>query len=239
MKVFIIGIAGGIGRRVAEQLAEAGDEPIGLVRRPEQAEALALGGIQTVQGDLVSMSVDELAATMRGCNAIVFSAGAGGKESDEATTRVDGDGPGKLAAAAERAGVRRFVLVSVFPEAWRERRMDASFEHYMVEKKKAETQLVLTDLDWLIVRPSALTNEPGTGQVDLGLAKVHTEVARDDVATTIVELLRTPGLNRLILELTGGGMAISEGISALTIRLGCGGCLSTDFVLRNADDRLD
>jgi uncharacterized protein YbjT (DUF2867 family) len=237
MKVFIIGIAGGIGRRVAEQLAEAGDEPIGLVRRPEQAEALALGGIQTVQGDLVSMSVDELAATMRGCNAIVFSAGAGGKESDEATTRVDGDGPGKLAAAAERAGVRRFVLVSVFPEAWRERRMDASFEHYMVEKK-AETQLLLTDLDWLIVRPSALTNEPGTGQVDLGLAKVHIEVARDDVATTIVELLRTPGLNRLILGLTGGGMAISEGISELTIRLGGGG-LSTDFVLRNADDRLN
>jgi len=36
MKVFIIGIAGGIGRRVAEQLAEAGDEKwsISLERRP-------------------------------------------------------------------------------------------------------------------------------------------------------------------------------------------------------------
>lgn len=220
MKVFIIGIAGGIGRRVAVQLAEAGDEAIGLVRRPEQAEAFALGGIQTVRGDLVAMSVDELAATMRGCDAIVFSAGAGGKESDAATTRVDGDGPGKLSTAAERAGIRRFVLVSVFPEAWRERRMNASFEHYMVEKKKAETQLVLTDLDWLIVRPSALTNEPGTGRVDLGLAKVHTEIARDDVAATIVELLRTPALNRLILELTSGGTAISEGVNALAIRLG-------------------
>lgn len=220
MKVFIIGIAGGIGRRVAVQLAEAGDEPIGLVRRPEQVEAIALDGIQTVRGDLVAMSVDKLAATMRGCDAIVFSAGAGGKEINEATTLVDGDGPGKLSTAAERAGVRRFVLVSVFPEAWRERRMDESFEHYMVEKKKAETQLVLTDLDWLIVRPSALTNEPGTGRVDLGLAKFHTEIARDDVAATIVELLRTPALNRLILELTSGGTAISEEVNALAIRLG-------------------
>ena len=220
MKVFIIGIAGGIGRRVAVQLAEAGDEPIGLVRRPEQAEAIALGGIQTVRGDLVAMSIDELAATMRGCDAIVFSAGAGGKESNEATTLIDGDGPGKLSTAAERAGVRRFVLVSVFPEAWRERRMDESFEHYMVEKKKAETQLVLTDLDWLIVRPSALTNEPETGRVDLGLAKFHTEITRDDVAATIVELLRTPALNRLILELTSGGTAISEEVNALAIRLG-------------------
>jgi uncharacterized protein YbjT (DUF2867 family) len=215
MKVFIIGIAGGVGRRVAEQLAVAGDEPTGLVRKPEQEEVLASRGIKTLLGDLVHMSIDQLAAAMRGCDAIVFSAGAGGKDSDEATTRIDGDGPGKLAAAAQRAGVRRFVLVSVFPEAWRERRMDASFEHYMVAKKKAETQLVLTDLDWLIVRPSALTNEPGAGAVDLGLAKIHVQIARDDVAATIVGLLRTPDLNRLILEVTGGAVAIGEAIEAV------------------------
>lgn len=218
MKVFIIGIAGGVGRRVAEQLAEAGEEPVGLVRRAGQAEALASRGIRTVPGDLVAMSVEELATALRGSDAVVFSAGAGGRESDEATTRVDGDGPGKLAAAAERAGVRRFVLVSAFPEAWRERRMDASFEHYMVEKKKAETQLVLTGLDWLIVRPSALTDTPGTGRIDLGLAKVHTQIARDDVAATLVELLRAPGLNRLILELTGGDTAIREAIPLLANR---------------------
>lgn len=219
LRIFIIGIAGGIGRRLAEQLADAGDEPVGLVRRPEQAEALAATGIRTVRGDLVAMSVDDLATAVHGCDAVVFSAGAGGKGGDEATTRVDGDGPGKLAAAAKRAGVRRFVLVSVFPEAWRERRMNASFEHYMVEKKKAETQLVLTDLDWLIVRPSALTNEPGTGRVDLGLARFHTKIARDDVAATIVELLRSPGLKGLILELTGGDTAIRESVGALSVHL--------------------
>jgi uncharacterized protein YbjT (DUF2867 family) len=215
MNVFIIGIAGGVGRRVAEQLATAGDEPTGLVRRPEQVEALASSGIQTILGDLVAMSVDELADAMRGSDAIVFSAGAGGKENDAATTRIDGDGPGKLAAAAERADIRRFVLVSVFPEAWRERRMDASFEHYMVEKKKAEIQLVQTNLDWLIVRPSALTNEPGAGRVDLGFAKVHVEITRDDVASTIVALLRSPDLSRLILEVTGGTVPITEAIDDL------------------------
>lgn len=215
MKVFIIGIAGGVGRRVAEQLAKASDEPTGLVRRPEQVEVLASSGIQTILGDLVAMSLDELADAMRGSDAIVFSAGAGGKENDAATTRIDGDGPGKLAAAAERAGIRRFVLVSVFPEAWRERRMDASFEHYMVEKKKAEIQLVKTKLDWLIVRPSALTNEPGNGRVDLGLAKVHVEVTRDDVASTIVALLRSPDLSRRILEVTGGAVPITEAIDDL------------------------
>lgn len=219
MKVFIIGIAGGVGRRVAAQLAAAGDEPVGLVRRPAQIQPLAAQGIRAVLGDLVTMSVEDLAAAMAGCDAVVFTAGAGGRDSDEATTRIDGDGPGKLAAAAGIAGIRRFILVSVFPEAWRERRMDASFEHYMVEKKKAESRLVLTDLDWLILRPSALTDEPGTGRVDLGVAKLHVDITRDDVAATIVGLLRTPALNRLILEVTAGEVALDAAIEELKTAL--------------------
>jgi hypothetical protein len=145
----------------------------------------------------------------------VFTAGAGGRNGRDATTLVDGEGPGKLAAAAEIAGVRRFLLVSVFPEAWRERQMPVDFEHYMVEKKKAETKIVLTDLNWIIVRPSALTNNPGEGRVDLGPAKVHLEITRDDVAHTIVELLRRPEVNRVILELTGGMTPIDEAITAI------------------------
>ena len=60
---------------------------------------------------------------------------------------VAGEGSPKLAAAAKIAGVRRFVLVSVFPEAWRERHMPQDFESYMAEKKNVEPKLVLTELD--------------------------------------------------------------------------------------------
>lgn len=52
MKVFIIGIAGGVGGRIAEKLAATGDEPIGLVRKPQQRKSLADAGIETVLGDL-------------------------------------------------------------------------------------------------------------------------------------------------------------------------------------------
>lgn len=215
MRVFIIGIAGGIGRRVAKKLAEAGDQPIGLVRRAEQAEALASSGIQAVPGDLVAMSIDELAATVRGCDAIVFSAGAGGRGGLAATSAIDGDGPDKLAKAATLAGVRRFLLVSVFPEAWRERHMNDNFEHYMFQKKKAEAELVRSGLDWVILRPSALTDDPGAGTVDLGLAQIHREIARDDVAATIVELLHAPEVSRTILEVTGGRTAIAVAVGAV------------------------
>ena len=94
--------------------------------------------------------------------------------------------------------------------------MDHDFEHYMVEKKKAETQLVLTELDWVILRPSALTNEPGVGMVELGLAKVHREIRRDDVAGTLVALMGEPwhhtrdlrGHGRIDADRRSGGRAM-------------------------------
>ena len=217
MKVFIIGIGGGVGLRVAQQLSARGDQVDGLVRTESKGRELNSQGIGTTAGDLVAMSIPDLAGVLRGSDAIVFSAGAGGKDGPEATDDVDGDGPGKVAAAARLAGVQRLVLVSVFPEAWRERHMDEDFEHYMVAKKRAETELVLTDIDWIILRPSALTNKSGTGRVDLGLAKVHKEIPRDDVAATIVELLGRPGIGRSILEVTGGTVPVSDAVSALNL----------------------
>jgi hypothetical protein len=85
----------------------------------------------------------------------------------------------------------------------------------MVEKKKAETQLVLTDLDWVILRPSALTNEPGVGTVDLGVAKVHREIRRDDVAGTLVALMDNPCITRVVLEVTGGSTPTDKAVAAL------------------------
>ncbi|WP_340120173.1 NAD(P)-binding oxidoreductase [Pelagibius sp. 7325] len=215
MKVFIVGIAGGVGRRVATRLAEQGDDVGGLVRRSAQVADFATEGITATLGDIVKLSPEELAEMIRGYDATVFTAGAGGKGGPETIDQIDGAGPGKLAKAAKIAGVSRIVLVSVFPEAWRERRMGEEFEHYMVAKKQAESELVLTDRDWVIVRPSALNNDPGIGLVDLGLAKVHEEITRDDVAETVVEILRQLDVSRIILEVTGGPTPIAEAVSAM------------------------
>lgn len=215
MKVFIIGVAGGTGRRIAEQLLARGDKVGGLVRSAEQVESLARSGIHAILGDLVAMSGPELCAAMNDSDVIVFTAGAGGKDGVEATTAIDGKGPGKVAAAANLASVNRLILVSVFPEAWRERHMSEDFERYMVEKKNAEVDLVTRNIDWVIVRPSALQNDPGTGHVGLGLAEIHVEISREDVAATIVALIAEPRIKRVILELTSGTRPINEAVAAL------------------------
>ncbi|MCA8864617.1 SDR family oxidoreductase [Halomonas sp. SBBP1] len=215
MKIFIVGITGNVGFRLARTLKERGDEVDGLYRQPDQAGMLASIGVTGTVGDLVNIDPQRLAEAMRGSDAIVFTAGAGGAGS-EMTEAIDGNGVTKSIAAAKLAGIKRFLLVSVFPEAWRERHMDEGFEHYIMVKKRADIELSQSGLDWIILRPSALKDNAGAGTINLGVAQIHTEVSRDDVAVTLATLLHTPAVSRKILELTEGNVPIPEAVNAMT-----------------------
>ncbi|MDO0929665.1 NAD(P)H-binding protein [Streptomyces sp. TG1A-8] len=213
MKTFIIGIAGGVGSLLARELIARGDDVSGLVRRPEQQEALGGTGVRGELGDLTEISAAELAKLIGPADALVFSAGAGGT-GKEATTAIDGDGVVKAIEAARFAGVTRFALVSVFPEAWRERNLGEQFDHYIAVKKSADIALTQSGLDWIILRPAVLLNRPGQGTVALGPAQRHEEISRADVAATLAELLHEPRITGQILELTAGDTPIPDAVRA-------------------------
>ncbi|MFI0241348.1 NAD(P)H-binding protein [Streptomyces sp. NPDC016845] len=213
MNTFIIGIAGKVGSLLARELIARGDDVSGLVRKPEQRRALAELGADDRLGDLTALSADELAELIGPADALVFTAGAGGA-GKEATTAIDGDGVVKAIEAARLAGVPRFVLVSVFPEAWRERNLGDDFDHYIAVKKTADIALTTSGLDWVILRPAALTDAPGQDTVALGPAETHGEIPRADVARTLAHLLHEPRISRQILELTTGSTPIPDAVRA-------------------------
>ncbi|RMI29404.1 NAD(P)H-binding protein, partial [Actinomadura harenae] len=130
---------------------------------------------------------------------------------------VDRGASALLAEAAERAGVRRFVQISTMgagrPPA---PGGDDVWAAYVNAKNAAEDDLRDRDLDWVIVRPGGLTNDPGTGRVTLAPPPVgHGAVTRDDVAAVIAALLAEPKVDRATLELVNGDVPIPEAISAL------------------------
>jgi uncharacterized protein YbjT (DUF2867 family) len=215
MQVFVIGAAGGIGSRLGRLLTARGDAVTGMHRAAGQAATVRDTGATPISGDLIADSAEDLAGRIAGHDAVVFSAGAHGTGMD-LTTAIDGEGLVKAAAAAAGAGVRRFVLVSAFPEAGRGRaERSAGFEHYMHIKKAADAHLVTTDLDWVIVRPGTLTNEPGTGRIAAGPALEYGTVPRDDVAAFLAAVLHEPAVSRTIVELTAGGTPVAEAVAAL------------------------
>lgn len=191
MDVFIVGITGKIGGLLAQKLLAKGDTVRGLVRRDEQRADLAAQGVEAVLGDLNSMSEDALAAAFSNADAVVFCAGTEGK-SVAATKAIDDDGVTKVLEATRRAGIDRLAVISVFPEGWRERKLGDALEDYFAAKKRVDNRLTRSGLDWLILRPSLLTDDPGTGTVSLGPAEFHEQVARADVAETLAELLHEP-----------------------------------------------
>lgn len=214
MKVFQIGAAGGVGRRLSRLLADGGDEVTGMHRMPEQAASIEQNGATALRGDLVQDTVADLAGKLAGHDAVVFSAGAHGTGMDM-TTLIDGRGLEKATEAALKAGVSRFVLVSAFPESGRGDGLGEGFEHYMRVKKSADVYLAQSGLDWLIVRPGLLRDEPGDGKVTAGLAIEYGAVRRDNVAAFIHAALHNPDLSRIIVELTDGDTAAFDAVVQL------------------------
>ena len=213
MKVFIVGISGAIGGLLAERLRTRDTAVEGLVRRPEQQDKLAALGIRATIGDLASMSSSELAVAFEEADAIVYSAGSNGGPK-HVTADIDGEGVVRALDAARMAGVSRFMLVSVLPESWRERELGEELDHYFAVKKEADVAVSRSDLNWIILRPSLLLDDPGKGTVSLGPAELHDEIAREDVADILVELLHEPRISRQILELNMGPTPIREAVLA-------------------------
>ncbi|MBT9386421.1 SDR family oxidoreductase [Pseudooceanicola sp. CBS1P-1] len=214
-RILLIGATGGVGHRLASLLVAAGHEVTGLHRAPEQAEGLSAMGVTPLRGDLMELSAHELTLAAQDHDVIIFSAGAAGSGT-ERTSEIDGQGPVKALAAAEANGIRRFYLVSAFPEAGRDRDLGPGFEHYMAVKKHADAAVAASGLDWVILRPGTLLHEEADGQVSLGWALGYGSVKRGNVATVLAALVDHPEIRREILELTDGDLPVAEALAAVT-----------------------
>ncbi|MCT2586556.1 NAD(P)H-binding protein [Actinophytocola gossypii] len=204
MRVVIAGGHGKIALLLTARLAARGDSVLGIVRNPDHVDDVRAAGGDAAVVDLEGASVDEVAAVLAGADAVVFAAGAGPGSGVARKDTVDRAASALVADAAERAEVRRFVQVSAMGLG---RADDPSvgeaFAAYLRAKEAAERDLTARALDWTILRPGQLTDDPATGDVRLDESVPPGAVSRDDVAAVLVSLLDDPATNGRILELTG------------------------------------
>lgn len=210
--VFIVGAAGKVGTRLVSKLVDGNHHVVAMHRKEEQKQDLEARGARACLLNLVESSVADLASAIKGCDTVVFSAGAGGG-SEETTTKVDGEGLEKSVDAAIAAGAKRFVLVSAFPDAGRGQNISDTFEHYMHVKRLADVYLADSALDWVILRPGTLTIEEGSGRVTAGYAIKYGDVSRDNVADAIRAIIDNEDMTHKIIELTDGDTPVDEAIA--------------------------
>jgi uncharacterized protein YbjT (DUF2867 family) len=207
MDVVVAGGHGKVGLRLLRLLADRGHHARGLVRNPDHVSDLADVGAEAVVCDMEAL--DDLSGFCTGADAVVFAAGAGPGSGPERKRTVD------LGAAVKlmEAGVRRYVMVSAIsagrPERWSE-----PMRPYYEAKAEADRRLEESGLEYTIVRPGSLTDDPGTGLVAVG-TDLGGAIPRDDVAAVLLAVLETPSTIGKTFELISGDTPIEEAVRNL------------------------
>jgi uncharacterized protein YbjT (DUF2867 family) len=193
----VVGATGALGGRVANRLARR-DLPVrALVRPDHDAAALRAAGVEVAHGDL--MKPETLPAALAGVDSVLTTANAIGRllAGDRSTSiaGVDRDGNAALVTAAERAGVTRFLFVSI-PGLDDAALVRAPFP---AAKLATEQRLAASAMRTVVVQPDAFQEvwlEPQTGlDPARGRALVYghgrsmrTYVSTDDAAEACVRL---------------------------------------------------
>lgn len=216
MRIVIAGGHGQIAMRLAKLLAARGDLPVGIIRNPAQVDDLCAVGADPAMCDLESASVDEVASHLNGADAVVFAAGAGPGSGTARKETVDRGAAVLCADAAQRAGVRRYLMISAMgTDQEPPPGTEPVFAAYLRAKGAADADLASrAGLDWTILRPGRLTDEPGTRLVRLGVRTGRGAVPRDDVAAVLLALLDTPA-SAMTLELVAGDTPVEEAVRAV------------------------
>ena len=195
MKVLVLGATGGIGRLIVREAVAKGHSVVALVRSKASAD---LPGVSMIEGDARDGAT--LGRAVDGCDAVVSALGTGvGRRKVDLLTIATR----ALVAAMTRSGVRRLVCVSalgvgdsrghggfVFDRLFQPLLLSQAYK----DKERQEAAIRASALDWVVVRPAMLTNDPARGSVRAftDLAGVNGgKVARADVARFVVDQLTT------------------------------------------------
>jgi 2-alkyl-3-oxoalkanoate reductase len=168
--VLLTGAAGFIAGHLAERLLADGVPVHGTARRPETAAWLAGQGAAVIAADLLDPA--SLARAATGCRAVVHAAAwTGGAELSPALAwRTNVEGTANVLAAAQAAGVERFIYISSVAVYGVNRAplIDESMptppvgQAYPDSKIAAEALVRASGLPYVIIRPASTYGPRGT-----------------------------------------------------------------------------
>ncbi len=216
MRVLVAGAHGKTARRLVRMLVDDGHEVRGLVRKEEQMPDVEADGAEPALVDLEEEEVEGgVGEAVEGCDAIVFAAGAGPGSGAARKETMDYGGAAKLIEAAQKRGVRRYLMLSSMgagnPEGGSE-----AMQPYLFAKARADERLIKSDLQYTIIRPGGLTNEEGTGRIEAAQTLGRRgQISRDDVARTFAEALEMRNTYGKTFEILAGDTPIREALERI------------------------
>ncbi|MEI2278664.1 SDR family oxidoreductase [Paenarthrobacter ilicis] len=213
-RIAIIGGHGKVALHLSRILSDEGHDVTSYIRNPDHASDVTGTGASAEVLDVENSTTAELASALSGHDAVVWSAGAGGG-SPERTYAVDRDAAIRSMDAAAQTGVKRYVMVSYLgasknhgvPE-------DNSFFAYAEAKAAADDYLRGTDLEWTVLGPGTLTEDPASGLIEPDPADTkETGTSRGNVALVAAAVLELPGTIGRTIEFKDGSQDVVDALT--------------------------
>jgi uncharacterized protein YbjT (DUF2867 family) len=213
-RIAIVGGHGKIARLLIPLLVDAGHQPVALVRNPDYSPELERLGAEVVLLDIEQDDAARFAEAFTGADAVVFAAGGGPDGNIERKRTVDLGGSLKSIEGARATGVTRFVQISAMGV---DQPVDGDpgdvWTAYVEAKRDADIALRDSGLDWTIIRPGGLTDDPPSGRVELAESVDRGQVSRADVAAVLAGVLDEPATIHHQWELVSGNTPIPDAIA--------------------------
>jgi putative NADH-flavin reductase len=195
-RVLIIGATGGTGRELVTQALEGGYAVTALVRDPSRMQ-VDHPQLTVIQGDVLdSGSVEE---AMRGQEAVLSALG---HKRFFYPTRILSDGTLNILRAMESQKVPRFVCETSLGIGDSAGRMGLYYTFFVLpvilpfyfwDKTRQERLIAQSKVEWVIVRPGALTNSNKRGRLRqgrrVGSFLWTVRISRGDVAEFMLDQL--------------------------------------------------
>jgi putative NADH-flavin reductase len=208
MKLLVFGATGGTGREIVAQALEQGHVVTVFVRNPA-AITTKHENLKVVQGDVLDYRSVE--AAVQGQDAVLSALGVRKLRKNT----ILSDGTKNIIQAMERHGVKRFICESSLGVGDSRGQLGWVFNIFIIplllrkvfqDKEVQEQYIQQSSLEWVIVRPAALTNGPRTGAYRSGFSlmdrTITAKISRADVADFMLKQLtdnsylrKTPGLS--------------------------------------------
>lgn len=203
-KIFIFGGSGRVATDLIKDLVADGNTVTAAARHPENI--IKLDGVTPDKLDLHA-DVEDITKQVKGFDAIYFTAGSRGKD----LIQTDAMGAIKTMMAAEKAGVKRYIMLSSMlsldVDSWKK---IPGLEDYLAAKFFADTYLMdSTNLEYTILQPTNLTEEAGTGKIKLNAGPSDSNPI-PDVAKTLAEILKYPNTIDKVILMSSGNIPIDQ-----------------------------
>jgi uncharacterized protein YbjT (DUF2867 family) len=202
MKIGVIGATGGTGGLIVSQLIDAGHDVRAMVRRGADEDRLRETGAEVTTLDLTRAGEDA-EVSLSGLDAVINAAAARGTGGGQ-TRAVDQDGVKAAIDAAKKAGVRRWIQISMWGSD-DPSRLPAMLRETADAKRAADDHLAASGMTWTVIRPPWLTDSAPDDRVIVGDQVEEGSIPRADVAAVAIACLDTGATHDRLFEVTGGG----------------------------------